>query len=385
MKRQQGAALIIVLSLLTVSLMVGLSSMQSSQIDERLAGNYKAATEAQMAAEIAASEGYEDKMSAVSSADDVEDGIPWVALQDSPLSEYLDGRYVLLDKSAAKHVESSYLGGWGDGWEDQGDFFVLGQGVVNQGGSDVRREVLLTVIKDSSGLDSVFNCLGYQCVENRVNADGALDGADHPVSGQPFNCQGASCRYSDDEDLDSVAEFSGFEPGDPGYDARRDAWEKIIDNLPSPVKTYDGSKGGGRGGGNDKIGDHGSREDPVVIEVTGEVRINGNSDTAGIIIVRDGGSITKANGTAHHEGLIIVEEGGTFDMTSGTFNLYGAVMKLKPEDEHGHNGAYDLIAGGNARISYSSEAIENLQKLVDIESFLSSVSSPEKINSWVEL
>ncbi|MBS9404896.1 hypothetical protein KG088_14790 [Halomonas sp. TRM85114] len=57
MKRQQGAVLVVVLSLLTVSLMVGLSSMQTSQIDERLAGNYKAAVEAQMAAEEAASYG----------------------------------------------------------------------------------------------------------------------------------------------------------------------------------------------------------------------------------------------------------------------------------------------------------------------------------------
>ena len=55
---QKGAALIVVLSLLTISLMVGLSSMQSSQIDERLAGNHKLATEVQMAAEKAAAEGY---------------------------------------------------------------------------------------------------------------------------------------------------------------------------------------------------------------------------------------------------------------------------------------------------------------------------------------
>ncbi|WP_404299050.1 PilX N-terminal domain-containing pilus assembly protein [Halomonas sp.] len=60
MKHQEGAALVVVMSLLTVSLMLGLSSMQSSQVDERLAGNYKAKSEAQMAAEIGASEGFED-------------------------------------------------------------------------------------------------------------------------------------------------------------------------------------------------------------------------------------------------------------------------------------------------------------------------------------
>lgn len=56
MKTQKGAALVVVLSLLTISLMVGLSSIQSSQIDERLAGNYRAASQAQMNAEDLASE-----------------------------------------------------------------------------------------------------------------------------------------------------------------------------------------------------------------------------------------------------------------------------------------------------------------------------------------
>lgn len=51
MKPQKGAALIVVLSLLTISLMVGLSSMQSSQIDERLAGNHKINSNLSMAAE----------------------------------------------------------------------------------------------------------------------------------------------------------------------------------------------------------------------------------------------------------------------------------------------------------------------------------------------
>ncbi|XKH60525.1 hypothetical protein LG290_01700 [Halomonas sediminis] len=51
MKKQQGAALIIVLALLAGSLMLGLSGMNSALIDERLAGNYRASALAQMAAE----------------------------------------------------------------------------------------------------------------------------------------------------------------------------------------------------------------------------------------------------------------------------------------------------------------------------------------------
>jgi|AntDeeMinimDraft_5_1070356.scaffolds.fasta_scaffold12655_2 hypothetical protein len=54
--KQQGAALVIVLALMTGALVVGVSGMQSSLIDERLAGNYRASAQAQMNAEQAAGE-----------------------------------------------------------------------------------------------------------------------------------------------------------------------------------------------------------------------------------------------------------------------------------------------------------------------------------------
>ena len=56
MQKQQGAALIIVLVLLSVSLVIGMSGMSAALVDERLAGNYSAAVLAQMNAERAASE-----------------------------------------------------------------------------------------------------------------------------------------------------------------------------------------------------------------------------------------------------------------------------------------------------------------------------------------
>lgn len=68
-KEQRGAALVVVLSLLSMTLMLGLSGIQSSLIDERLAGNYKASTEAQMAAERAAAAGWGPGGSDTSAAD----------------------------------------------------------------------------------------------------------------------------------------------------------------------------------------------------------------------------------------------------------------------------------------------------------------------------
>lgn len=59
MGRQRGAALVVVLSLLAMSLMLGISGMQSAQIDERLAGNYRSSAIATMAAEYGAAEAWD--------------------------------------------------------------------------------------------------------------------------------------------------------------------------------------------------------------------------------------------------------------------------------------------------------------------------------------
>lgn len=49
--KQQGAALVIVMALLAGAMTLGLSGMQTALVDERLAGNYRASTQAQMTAE----------------------------------------------------------------------------------------------------------------------------------------------------------------------------------------------------------------------------------------------------------------------------------------------------------------------------------------------
>ena len=51
MKHQQGAALVIVMGLLSTALLVVVASMQSALVDERLAGNFRAYVQAQMVEE----------------------------------------------------------------------------------------------------------------------------------------------------------------------------------------------------------------------------------------------------------------------------------------------------------------------------------------------
>ncbi|MDN7131545.1 hypothetical protein JNO04_04155 [Halomonas sp. MC140] len=59
MMQQRGAALVIVMALLSASLMLGMSGMQSALINERLAGNYRAVVQATMNAESAYSKALE--------------------------------------------------------------------------------------------------------------------------------------------------------------------------------------------------------------------------------------------------------------------------------------------------------------------------------------
>lgn len=58
MHKQKGAALVVVLALLAGAMIVGVSGMQGSLINERLAGNYRASVLAQMAAESGAAKAY---------------------------------------------------------------------------------------------------------------------------------------------------------------------------------------------------------------------------------------------------------------------------------------------------------------------------------------
>ncbi|HAA45213.1 MAG: hypothetical protein XD36_2464 [Halomonas sp. 54_146] len=58
--KQQGAALVIVMALLSGALMIGISGMNSALIDERLAGNYRAVALAQMNAERAVSQAIQE-------------------------------------------------------------------------------------------------------------------------------------------------------------------------------------------------------------------------------------------------------------------------------------------------------------------------------------
>lgn len=67
--RQKGAALVVTLVLVAVALVTGLSSYQSSRLEESMAGNYRAASRAQMAAEYAAAEAWVNEFTGTTKVD----------------------------------------------------------------------------------------------------------------------------------------------------------------------------------------------------------------------------------------------------------------------------------------------------------------------------
>lgn len=106
MAKQQGAALIIVLALLSGALMIGLSGMNSALVNERLAGNYRASASAQMVAENGASRLEENDLGAsVGNCDELVDDYSsidegkWNAIEIPSLGDESSARYLTCEDS----------------------------------------------------------------------------------------------------------------------------------------------------------------------------------------------------------------------------------------------------------------------------------------------
>ena len=338
MKHQQGAALVIVMALLSGALMLGMSGMQSALIDERLAGNYRAVILAQMAAETGGSErGDEGSFNSESSLDTCQN----VAENYSNDSV----RNSFLFKEVNSNEYNDFLIGYyyrGCKFEGRDADLVIGQ-VRHQAEGEIDDFVgihFMAVVGSGIGLGLSINnspnisnplvCLqsiehGCGWVDNRVG--GYFDGRPHPVPSN-FRCNGNSCRTSPEGEDGSAISYAS--------DSKRE-WDAYLESLSGRFDySFDS--------GNNNFVD-GIRGEARLIEITGNVKQAAGTNTYGIIIVRNGAKLELA-GTGHHEGLIIVEEGGGLEMGNNT-NVYGSVIAL---------GAIDLGTGngGQGGVRYSA-------------------------------
>lgn len=321
--RQKGAALIVVLSLLSISLMVGLSSMQSSQIDERLAGNYKAAAEAQMAAEYGAASGVAELKDAPDSFNSSGEACDTVAGSGLTEGDRLDWGWVDVDvpDEGLDYDLEARIVGCNDG-DDRSSRYISWGRVVNSSGILVAERFLMfsragggssggpPVEYDGPRVESPLICAKDSCGWDESDVGGYFDARPHPVPND-FDCKGDPCRTSPDPDAKEGEKF-GYEDDD---------WSEYVESL-----SFDDSYEGGPG--KSVSLDQGERGEWQVIEMYGggSVASSGNTNTHGVILVRSGATLL-GSGTGHHEGLIIVEEGGSVEF-GNNFNVYGAVVAL---------------------------------------------------------
>lgn len=102
------------------------------------------------------------------------------------------------------------------------------------------------------------------------------------------------------------------------------------------------------------VGSLGTPEDPKVIIVNGTLEVR-NATGAGVIIVREGGSLDARGNFDNFQGLIIIQ--GTADLTRGNINILGAMLF------GGDNPAIeiDIDFRGNVNVQYSSAALANAE------------------------
>lgn len=186
--RESGAALIVVLSLLAISLMVGLSSMQSSQVDERLSGNYRAQSDAQMAAEKAVSDGLRFLQASSNPLGDFTETLLKVSdIEDMSFQEFLSSSSFsgapLVGDQCNDDMVSCYYRLIKD---DSGDNYVVGIGVVDDGAVAVSEPVFARIIYSPGGglligAEAALTCSG-SCGFFAKNPPTVIDGRDYKAS-----------------------------------------------------------------------------------------------------------------------------------------------------------------------------------------------------------
>ncbi|WP_181872867.1 pilus assembly PilX family protein [Billgrantia montanilacus] len=372
MKRQRGAALVVVLSLLTMSLMLGLSGMQSSILDERLAGNYKATTEAQMNAELGASE-----------------FMAWLKSEGWPTTsseeESWDGHAALAAAGNRYEVIEPVI--WGASSVE-----VRVQGLSGQQSRAFLDTVFARVPPDFIKANGAYTCYGTNCSVSTGSgqASSSINGRDHIVGEAGCSIKGSNTPeintsgqdragliipdgiYSEggkgdniDGDPPVVSSESGYEElayaEDLTISEAEAELDQFIDDLLSGGKV---AMNPGQVSGLSNIAYAGVNE---TIEI--------NSDSGGIIIL-EGGTLEFKQGNACFAGLVIARQGidgsdsqvvvpPTID-GKGTSAIVGAVIGKSME--YTGNGtpsvyyssmALDFFAGGSIGDSISITTWQN--------------------------
>ncbi|MCE8017896.1 hypothetical protein HOP62_17590 [Halomonas sp. MCCC 1A17488] len=340
MKQQRGAALVVVLSMLAGSLMLGLSGMQSSQIDERLAGNYKAAAEAQMGAEKAISAGWGENGSAVS-VSDFDATRTRAEVEAFSWSEFTTLGDISANSCSGNIVCHYYL------LRDGSDYFIAGRGaVVSAGNLAAVSQPVFARVEFTPGPNPAFTngllsadyieVTGQSSVIGNVHSNGYVDislrsGSEATVTdGTDMMVEvplpGARPEGEDISACDTEPERHCYKSYDPTvfdeYEAREGAMltcNVSIDTLNDGDTVFCDGDLEVQGGSVDT--------DRVTLVATGNVTMNGATSSGGVeseigLFVIAGQDIVF-NGSTDNYGVFWA---GGYVRQNGSSSLYGAIV-----------------------------------------------------------
>ncbi|TLF49574.1 hypothetical protein FEI13_11545 [Halomonas urmiana] len=404
MRNQKGAALIVVLSLLTISLMVGLSSMQSSQIDERLAGNYKAQSVAQMGAEEAASEGFQAAVESGKASfsgtslglDDLK-SISWEDFENDGDDNGFGGQASVAAgcENVSCYYRNVLVGS---------EYYIVAMGGVDDGAVSVSEPVVVEVEVEAgggiiSGVDAALTCIksrddgGCSFIPGSGKSGPSVDGTDRFEKGKITGSHKPEPN-PDGNDVASILMPDGGSVSSRPGDDKKDKKDKKDDKdamvgeqiySPEDYNEYAGRISDTWDESKERI----SKDIANALEIAKSGNIPDNFFYAG-----PGDTVTPNSSSG-----VVVLEGGILDL-GGSDKFSGLVLMITGIDDYGvkiessiQSGGTSTIVGavvgedfgyggsGNPSIFYSSEAIKDFVGWDGVEGS-GGTSDKFKITTW---
>lgn len=337
MDNQKGAALIVVLSLLTISLMVGLSSMQFSQIDERLAGNYKSAAEAQMGAEHAVSKGWADVIATPTVFGNAD--LLRSDMTDMSFDVFKDGA---VDGECGSDVNCYY--------RVTSDNYIVGMGsVVNDGNILSVSEMVFAEVGLSSGGDSPFQDGLIGCEGVTVSQGGEVNSSVRTLSENSDITVSGGTHINGNVVATGGVYTDGS--GSVGGDIRANG--EVVINASNEYGGSIFSKG-------DVVLNNTARF-LGGIDADGDVQFNNGARLAGDL--KAGGDVTFANTDAYIEGAVTVAGDiyNNFDNWKDTNSFAGNGVATGP------HSAVSSVGSSECDVLSLPSVFEDLEDLEDLE------------------
>lgn len=345
-RKQNGAALMVVLVILIMATLLGISSMDIATMETKMAKNYQDGVSALVEAEngIATAKA-RLRADPFGTKDDLENGIDLVGTGSiMPAATY---DYIITDLAdATPTLKVARITSTGD---------------MAATGANRTVHVWAKFLNSPVNADAALTL--YDTGNVTLKGDPEIDGHDHGVPNN-FNCNGNGCQdtpaipptdvtgiYSENDltnlnligtpTLDgSPAQQVGGGSYSPAY------WEQYTIDASGYATAFNGSSWG-------------TRDVPVVHIINQDMGIMGNTDGAGVLIIKD--AHVSFGGNIHFEGQIVIiatTAAGASVTMGGTSRIFGSMVVVGP------NTSIDFGSAGTPELMYSSEALGNIANTI---------------------